>query len=192
MSSSRPLRLAADRDGWERQPNEGEKAYSHFAMYRDLGRTRTLAQAAETLSLNPGYLRGVAAANHWTDRAAAWDREQDRLYAEQMAAKRRDMASRHAKVATAFLAQVAQRLRTLDPSDLTPGDLARWVDVATKVERAAYGEPTMVAVTGPDGGPVATMDYGALTPAEREARLVALRDELTRRIAAVAEDGGDG
>lgn len=185
------LLLAHDRDPWERQPGEGERAYSHFAVYRDLGRPRTLAQAASMLARNPSYLRTLAADKHWADRAAAWDREQDRLFAERTSLLRRDMAERHARIATAFLAKVARRLTDLDPTELTAADLARWTDMATKLERSAYGEPTAtVAVTGPSGGPVEVLDYSALTPDEREARMVALRDELARRIAATAAARG--
>lgn len=185
MAKPQPLALDPAREPWERQPGETERSYAHFALYRDLGRIRTLAQAAETLALNPSYLRGVAAAAQWADRAAAWDREQDRLFGERAAVQRRDMATRHAKLATAFLAKVAARLRDLEPADLTPADLAKWTDMATKLERAAYGEPTAtVAVTGPAGGPLEVYDYSSLTAEQREARLTALRDELTRRIAA--------
>jgi len=189
MAKPQPVRLHPDRDPWERQPGETERAYAQFAMYRDLGRTRTLAQAAELLTRNANYLRTLAAAGLWAERAAAWDREADRLYAETMAAKRRDMADRHAKLATAFLAKVAQRLRTLVPDDLTPFDLVRMADLAAKLERAAYGEPAAtVAVVGPSGHALEPADFTGMSAAQREARLSELRDEITRRLGAMGVD----
>jgi hypothetical protein len=37
---------------WERQPGESGKAFSAFCHYRDLGRDRSLAKVAESLSVN--------------------------------------------------------------------------------------------------------------------------------------------
>ncbi|MEV5768831.1 hypothetical protein AB0L34_30280 [Micromonospora sp. NPDC052213] len=84
---------------------------------------------------------------------SSWDREEDRLYAEGLAEQRRDMARRHARVASALQAKLVARLQTLDASKLTPGDVARWLEVSTRVERLALGLPdSTTAHTGPDGG----------------------------------------
>jgi hypothetical protein len=49
---------------------------------------------------------------------------------------------RYATIGQAFLAKVAQRLANLDPATLSPGELARWVDVALKLQEAgAKGAP---------------------------------------------------
>jgi hypothetical protein len=39
-------------------------------------------------------------------------------------------------IGSAFLAKVAQRLATIDPETLEPDDLARWADVALRLEQA--------------------------------------------------------
>jgi hypothetical protein len=189
MAKPRPVRLDAERDPWERQPGESALAYGQYCMYRDMGRTRTLAQAAELLTRSHPYLRAVAAAGHWADRAAAWDREQDRIYTEQLTQRRRDMAERHAKIATGFLGKVVTRLTSLDPGELTAADLVRMTDLAAKLERAAFGEPTStVAVVGPTGQPLEVADLAGMSAQQREARLVELRDELSRRLAAMGAD----
>lgn len=186
MTRIRPLRLAVDREPWERHPGEGEKTYAHFAVYRDLGRARTLAQTAQTLAVSASYLRGLAAAHHWTDRAGAWDRETDRLYAQRMALLRRDVAEQDARMANAFLAKALERLRRIDPDELGPADLVRWCAFASTLRREAYGAPPSSpdGVPGSVSAPVDTPDYATLTPAQRVARMVALRDELQRRIEA--------
>lgn len=39
-------------------------------------------------------------------------------------------------IGSAFLAKVARRLADIDPNELGPADLARWTDVALKLEEA--------------------------------------------------------
>ncbi|MFU8873186.1 hypothetical protein [Micromonospora sp. SL4-19] len=140
---------------WDRQRGEPEKAYGYFTLYRNLGRTRTVAKVAEQVHKSRDYLHKLATRWKWVQRAQAWDREEDRLYAEGLAEQRRDMARRHARVASALQAKLVARLQTLDASKLTPGDVARWLEVSTRVERLALGLPdSTTAHTGPDGGPI--------------------------------------
>jgi hypothetical protein len=50
--------------------------------------------------------------------------------------------ARYATIGQAFLAKVAQRLANLDPETLSPAELARWADVALKLQEAgARGAP---------------------------------------------------
>ena len=46
---------------------------------------------------------------------------------------------RIATVGSAFLGKVAQRLQTLQPEELSAADVARWTDVALKLQQA--GQP---------------------------------------------------
>ncbi|SCL70357.1 hypothetical protein GA0070606_5375 [Micromonospora citrea] len=140
---------------WDRQRSEPERAYGYFALYRDLGRARTVAKVAEQVNKSRDYLHKLATTWKWVQRAAAWDREEDRLYAEGLAEQRRDMARRHARIASALQGKLVTRLQNLDASKLTPGDIARWLEVSTRVERLALGLPdSTTAHTGPDGGPI--------------------------------------
>ncbi|MBL6275345.1 hypothetical protein JMF97_04115 [Micromonospora fiedleri] len=140
---------------WDRQDREPEKAYGYFVLYRDLGRTRTVAKVASEVNKSRDYLHKLATAWKWVQRAAAWDREEDRQYVEGLAEQRRDMAKRHARIASALQAKIVARLQSLDASKLSPGDIARWLEVATRVERLALGLPdSTTAHTGPDGGPI--------------------------------------
>jgi len=43
---------------------------------------------------------------------------------------------RYATIGSAFLAKVARRLQSIDPDDLSAADLARWTDIALKLEQA--------------------------------------------------------
>ena len=111
---------------WDRQPQEPENAYAYFAVYRDLGRTRTVAKTAGEVNKSREYLHKIAAGWRWVQRAQGFDREQDRMYSEALAERRREMAERHARLASALQSKLVARLQSLDASKLTPADIARW------------------------------------------------------------------
>lgn len=176
---------------WDRQDDEPEKAYSYFALYRDLGRTRTVAKAAAEVHKSRDYLHKLASTWRWVQRAQAWDREQDRLYSEGLAERRRDMAERHARIASALQAKIVARLQSLDPAALTPNDIARWLEVATRVERLALGLPdSTTAHTGPDGGPIQA-EVSQMSEEQRAEFFRALIAEAQSRAGLSSPDSGD-
>ncbi|MEU8387512.1 hypothetical protein [Micromonospora sp. NPDC048843] len=124
-------------------------------LYRYLGRTRTAAKVATEVNKSRDYLHKLASIWKWVQRAQTWDRDEDRLYAEGLAEQRRNMARRQARIASTLQATLVTRLQALDASKLGPGDIARWLEVATRVERLALGLPdSTTAHTGPDGRPI--------------------------------------
>lgn len=168
-------------DPWDRQPGEPETAYGYFVHYRDLGRTRTVAQVADRVNRSRNYVHNLAAARGWVRRAQAWDREQDRLYSERLVVRRLEMADRHARLAVAVQNLLVQRLQNIRPEQLTAGDVARWLEVATRLERLALGMPeTTTGVTGGDGGPI-EMEVTGMSDSEREAFFRALVAEAAAR-----------
>lgn len=144
MSVPKVIKLDPDLDPWEQQPGESDAAHGQFRLYRDLGKIRTARQAAEMLLLNPDHVMRVSRAASWSIRAAAWDREQDRLFLEQMVMKRKDLVEKEARIATAVLAAGIERLRRLTPNDwdrVPPDKLVKILDAALVWLRDAYGIP---------------------------------------------------
>lgn len=176
MTVSEPVVLP-----WDRQPQEPETAYAYFAVYRDLGRTRTVAKVSDEVHKSRDYTHKIATAWRWVQRAQAFDREQDRMYAEALAERRREMAERHARLASALQSKVVTRLQSLDAAKLTPADIARWLEVTTRLERLALGLPdSATAVSGPDGAPI-DVEISAMGEADRAAFFRALVAEATAR-----------
>lgn len=176
---------------WDRQHKEPEKAYSYFALYREFGRSRTVAKVATEVHKSRDYLHKLATEWSWVRRARAWDAEQDRLYGEGLAERRRDMADRHARIAGALQAKIVARLQALDASKLSPGDIARWLEVATRVERLALGLPdSTTAHTGPDGGPIQA-EVNAMSETDRAAFFRALVAEAQNRAGVAADRDPD-
>ncbi|WP_256638187.1 hypothetical protein [Streptomyces murinus] len=171
-------------ESWERQSGESVQEFEAFAVYRDLGPARSLTKAARELYKSRTLLGRWSRQFAWVMRAAAYDREQDRLFlAEQMQA-RRDIARRHAKLAQAVQSKAVARLQMLDPRELSPSELLRYVQVAAEIERRAVGEaPAVGTVEGRDQG----VDVDALSDEDRRARMDQLRRELERRLSEGAQ-----
>lgn len=198
MSSKQPIHLAVDREPWDRQPGETHKQYSRFEIFRQLGRMRTLKQAVEMLhgvgdaSVSYRTLMQYAYEYRWTERAEAHDRAQDQLEAARLLQLRNEMYSRHRRLASGLLAKAVAGLQNIQPADMTPLDVVRFIKYGAEIETRALGEPTQIHThTGPGGGPVQVDDMSHLSPADRAARLTQISAELARRAAASAVTDDD-
>lgn len=167
-------------DPWERQSHESPQAFEAFAVYRDLGPARSVTKVARELGKSRTLLGRWSRQYAWVMRAAAYDRERDRLFLAEQRQARRDIARRHAKLAQAFLGKAVARLQALDPRELSPGELLRYFQVAAEIERRAVGEePVGVVPQGGDEGP----DVASLSDEDRRSRMELLHRELERRLA---------
>ncbi|WP_228994682.1 hypothetical protein [Streptomyces sp. DH8] len=195
MTNIKPITLDPAIDPWERQPKESPKRHNQFCHYRDQGRTRTLARSSEGLALAPGYVREVAAAFKWRDRAEAYDRHLDRLYEASWVEERRKAAEHDAKILGAAVGKLAQRLGSLDANSLSNGDFVRLLDVAMRHRRVLLGDPTAtIAVTGQGGSPLAVhlSEFSEMPPEQRRVRLAHLTASVDRRLRAVNGEDDDG
>ncbi|MGW1056024.1 hypothetical protein [Streptomyces sp. NPDC002521] len=176
-------------DSWERQDGESRQAFEAFAVYRDLGPARSVTKAARELGKSRTLLGQWSRQYAWVMRSVAYDREQDRLFlAEQTQAQaqaQREIARRHAKLAQAVQSKAVARLQPLDPRELSPSELLRYIQVAAEIERRAVGEAPSAAVTAEAQEQGA--DVAALADEERRARMDQLRRELERRLAEGAQ-----
>ncbi len=132
---------------WERQKDESNKAYHIFCIYRDMGPNRSLEKTRQKIGKPAGYIRWLhtwSSKYDWVTRAQAYDDYIERKKREEKEKAILEMAERHARLAMAFQQRVAQRLQEIDPAELSPADMARWLDIATKLERLSRGEPTEI------------------------------------------------
>lgn len=192
MSNPDPLALAADRDPWERQPRETARRYGQFRAYLEIGRARTLRKASENLALSGAYVRNVAAAHRWRERAEAYDVHADQLYDLAWAEARRQAATDDAETLDRLAATVRQAAEGLDVEQLAPVDFARLLDVTMRHRRALFGPApvAVVTVTG-SAGTAAAEEFAALPPEQRAARLDALALEAMRRARALTDTDDD-
>jgi len=131
---------------WDRQPGESTKAYAAFCVYRDLGTERSLEKAGQMLDKprTRKWLGEWSAKYKWVERAKAYDDYVEKLKRKEKEKAIKEMAERQARIAMAFQEKIIERLQSIDPAELTPTELARWFDVAAKIERLNRGEPTEI------------------------------------------------
>ncbi len=141
-------------DPWERQPKESDVAFDAWLKYRDGGPRRRLAPVAEACGKSVSLMERWSGTWKWRDRAAAWDREQDRVGREAQLEEVRAMHRRHANLGVLMLNKAAQRLAgdeangvtPIDTSKLTAEQVARLAEVGSRIERGARGEPEKLEI----------------------------------------------
>lgn len=179
-----PITLTGDgRDMWDQQIGESDVQHSRYMQYQLMGRARSVRAVAEDIGKSPSYLHNIAHRYRWRERAHAWDAEQDRQFLDKLTEERKRMVDEHLKLSRSMLAKVAARLKDLDPEDLTPGDLSRWAQVLTQIQRQALGEPDRVAVSGTPGGAPISVAAVSADPATRAMQFEELRTSLENAIA---------
>ena len=180
----------SDLKAWHRRRDLGESgpAYHAFEHFRDLGpRARSLDRAytacqvrcprdksqpvptrKEPEPLPSPLLQATATWKEWRRkhlwdaRADAWDQnvtEEKRAEAIEAATAMNEL---HANIARAAMAKVVDRLNMLKGSDLSPGNVVKWMEVAAKLERIARGKPTEIVRREDSGVP----DLSKLSEAE--------------------------
>ena len=131
---------------WERQEDETPKQFEAFKVYRNMGEERSLSKVSKQLSKSTALMARWSRSNNWVDRCVAWDNEQDRLLAIEQRKEIKKMRKRHADVASAMIATAVKGLKQIQEhmEDVKPQDVARLVDVASKLERISRGDTSEV------------------------------------------------
>jgi hypothetical protein len=155
------------RKAWEKRPTETDNAYAALKVYIDLGASRSLAKAGQLLGKGAAVLERWSVQHDWRARVDAWEDEQNAAWAKDRKARVREVADRHAALARSFCELIESKLSTINPDDLTPADLARWLDAAVKVERMSLGMSTAVLAGGGANGEIEHRHVLAIQEAER-------------------------
>lgn len=135
----------------KQQPDETDKQYHAFCVYRDLGINRKLKLVQIETGIADKLLRHWAEAFSWEERANEYDEylaERRRIASEQEILR---MVERHNAIATemqeavAWEIETARKAQKAGNSSLTPADVAKWVEVAAKLERLTRGLPSRIS-----------------------------------------------
>lgn len=131
---------------WERLPGERDSSWALFRMFRDMPPlTRSQTAVARQTGRSRYTLNEIAQRWHWRFRVEAYDRYLDALARQEQLEAIKEMADRHARTAVAMLSLAARRLvgdgtvEAIDPSRLSPLEVARLIEIGTKVEAIARG-----------------------------------------------------
>jgi hypothetical protein len=136
---------------WDRLTRETPKAWRAFELYRDMGLGRSYAKVAQELpnqtragrlGVSVQLIKRWAKEFQWQDRVKAFDAHEARIASGERQDAIREMNERHANIAQHLQAKVIERLATVNPADLTIGQLPKYLEAAVKVERLARGATT--------------------------------------------------
>ena len=125
---------------WERQPNEGPKAFEAFTIYRDLGKERTLPKVAETLNKSVGLISRWSSANNWVERVAAWDDEADRQAAQKQLKDIANARVRQRKQAVKMQLKALQLLESIKEGDAKLSEIVSLMKLGMEQERICLGD----------------------------------------------------
>lgn len=133
------------REVWEKLPQESQKAFNAFVLYRDAEK-RSFKNVAEKLNCSPQNIFQWSSKFNWRGRCDAFDIEQDRVQRAEFARSRVRMRERHVQVARAMLNVAGHALHEWQnriagklPLDLAPETIALLTKCATELERSTLG-----------------------------------------------------
>lgn len=148
---------------WERLESEGTKPYEAFAIYRDMGRERSLSKVAEQLQKSDTLIGRWSRTHDWVKRAAAWDDEQDRIAREiaqkEQAEEIKKMRKRHSALAKKMLDTAEEVLAAIPRNEIKASDISRMVDVASKLERISRGDAGEIVEERDGGSAIPTVQF---------------------------------
>jgi hypothetical protein len=172
---------------WEKQPRETPPMFERFALYRDAGVKRSVRAIAEQAGRSVTYMQHLAWRNRWHDRVSAWEVEGRRLRALYLREELDRMVDEQLKMSRALNVMAAMGLKSVKPDDMKITEILRMIELASKLERNALGEPErIVAVQGGVPGAPPIM-LSTSVPASEEERAEFVRVNLLR-LASLADD----
>lgn len=139
---------------WDQIKGENARQFAAFALYRDLGPTRSKKLVAEESGYSRARLEDIASKYRWNERALAYDRELDRMRQAATKLETFNMASRQARLGLKMQTLAEKRIDRYAGSpelqeSLTPNDVVRLASEGVRIERLAEGE-----TTGDEGQPI--------------------------------------
>ena len=131
-------------DSWERLQGESSKAFAAFCAFRDYGPERNIRKAVDSTEKDEcvrakryRVWRNWCSEFKWRERAADFDRYIERIKQEELRKTIEAQGEMHRRVTGKMLDVVSKKLDTMNPEDLTQGNVTEWVQTAIKAEREA-------------------------------------------------------
>jgi hypothetical protein len=133
-------------ESWERLQGETALAYSAFCAFRDFGPERTIRKAVETAEEDKTLQakkyrvwRNWSTQFRWRERTADYDRYMEKLKQAEMRKTIEAQGEMHRQVTGKMLEVVSKKLDTMNPEDLSNGNVTEWVQTAIKADNEAAG-----------------------------------------------------
>jgi hypothetical protein len=138
---------AASLAPWDIRPDESAKAYAAFAVYRDMGPTRTLETLCRVHTTPLPTLKNWSGRFGWVERTRAWDEHVIALANPRAAEAQAEALARHIQAGKDLQAWGAETLpKATVAAQATPADAIRAVKTGIDIERQGLGIPDRAPV----------------------------------------------
>lgn len=130
----------SEKNLWERQENESNKAFQAFCIFRDLGAGRTLAAVAEKLRKSYDLIRRWSKNYFWQNRADAWDKMISEKAAEKAAEEYSKMLEVQINLGKMLQAKAAKAIQNIDFENVSIKSLpsvVNAINIGVEIERTA-------------------------------------------------------
>jgi hypothetical protein len=125
-----------EHEPWERRDSEPAKDYAVFRVYRDLpALARKLTSVPELAGCSETHVRNLARRWDWQERVDAWDDECHRTEDRERLEAIRQMHQLHRAAGRSTLTKALQALQLLRPEQMSPGVIARMIELGARLER---------------------------------------------------------
>ncbi len=129
---------------WTRLPEETSRQYDAFCIFRDMGPKRSIPKVAKKWSSSGAIrrLRVWASKNQWKERATSYDDYIDEIKRAKNEEAILEMTIRHVNYSMQFQEKTIEALKLIDPKQLKPHEIIKWIEISIKIERLSRGVPT--------------------------------------------------
>lgn len=128
---------------WERQSTEEWKEYEWFCKWRDsLPGDRRITTFSRNINSSPATVKKVMERNQWEKRFNLYRQKLQEEKNELDEIDRQEMYKRHASLSLQLQNKLVDAIDNINHEDLSPRDIATWLDIAVKVDRLSKGEST--------------------------------------------------
>jgi hypothetical protein len=133
-------------ESWERLQGESSAAFGAFCAFRDFGLERSIKKAVDGYEKDEAVRakryrvwRNWSTQFRWAERATAFDRHIEKLKQTELRKTIEAQGEMHRAVTGKMLDVVSKKLDTMNPEELTQGNVTEWVQTAIRAEREAAG-----------------------------------------------------
>lgn len=120
---------------WERRPDESEKAFEAFSLYRDMGSKRTIAAVAEKLQKSRQLIQRWQKRYEWAARINAYDNDIEKKAHEALKKEAVEIRKTHLQIAAQLELKALKALNLLQPEEMGPKDIKEMLKLALEVEQ---------------------------------------------------------